>query len=95
MSIVFKSGQEYLYTANKNVEPIWLTYVKKNKHEKNRHILFSSEYPSLDYDITTEAIQPGDTKLVPLPQFSEEYVAFKDDDEDKQKAYNIMKSRRS
>jgi len=94
MSLSFKLGQEYLYTANKHSEPIWLTYVKKNKNEKNRHILFSSEHPSLDYDITSEAIQLGDPKIYPYPQIVEEYIVFKGSDEDKEKAYNLMIARR-
>lgn len=90
MKTTFKKGHEYLYIANKNIEPIWLTYVKKNKSEKDRHILFSSEYPSIDYDISDEAIQIGNIKHFQKSILAEEYVVFRDSDIDKKEAYQIM-----
>ena len=93
MSIQFKQGHEYFYRKSNLSEPIWLTYVQKIKSE-DRHILFSSEFPTVDYHLVDSNLDIGDSKEVTFPQILETYVAFSGDNAEKKKAYDILMKRR-
>lgn len=87
-----KIGNEYLYQASKNSDPIWVTYVSDLK--SGLHRFFSSEFPTLEYHVSPDKVEPSSSKDFPLPQIAENYVAFKGDDQAKEKAYQILVKRR-
>ena len=93
MSMILKQGNEYVYKKTGTAEAIWLTYVKKIKSEE-KHLLFSSEFPTTDYHLPEECLDVGDPKENPYPQIAEEYLAFSGKDVDKKKAYDILWNRR-
>lgn len=87
-----KIGNEYLYQASKNVDPVWLTYISEMKN--GLHRFFSSEFPTLEYHISSEKVSVESPKDYPLPSIAENYIAFKGDDSSKEKAYLLLLKRR-
>lgn len=82
-----KLGDKVTYVANKNADPVLLTYIEKLKNGQGR--FFVSKRPSLEYhlDLDSVSIKPYDERLE--EDFEESYVAFRGCDENKRKAYEM------
>ena len=90
---MFKVGEEFIFTASKNKEPVVLTYVETMRDGKNR--FFSSQKPTLEYHL--EKDNPNIQACNNEPNWEsldEKFYAFKDDDKAKQQAYNVLLARR-
>lgn len=88
----FRLGEEVTYTPSKNVDSILLTYVETMKNGLNR--FFSSQFPSLEYHLAQDHdnIKPYEEKYE--EEIQESYLAFKGGDENKQRAYEVLLTRR-
>ena len=87
-----RTGDEFVYTRNRNFDPVFLTYIENMPGGLRRY--FSSQFPSLEYHIDPECehVKPCSDNYG--EEVQETYITFKGNDNNKRKAYEILMLKR-